>query len=220
MDQKSNIMYAISKGDMFLRPVDGPDGALTSTEIYRYDGDHFIIHDRAQRIIERSCRHYGESYSGRKAQAKRIANISNKTPILLTPIYQTYFFPTHSDRVPENSWLNMHYVVKLKPLKGARCKVTFANDLTVTLPISHHSVKHQFLNCVYFAYLVGRSNQVQTHNPEKPIDYDQQPFNIFEALSQYALLENAKRELEEKKKRRKKRLTCSYVILNFVLNKL
>ncbi|ELH4423671.1 competence protein ComK [Staphylococcus pseudintermedius] len=198
MDQKSNIMYAISKGDMFLRPVDGPDGALTSTEIYRYDGDHFIIHDRAQRIIERSCRHYGESYSGRKAQAKRIANISNKTPILLTPIYQTYFFPTHSDRVPENSWLNMHYVVKLKPLKGARCKVTFANDLTVTLPISHHSVKHQFLNCVYFAYLVGRSNQVQTHNPEKPIDYDQQPFNIFEALSQYALLENAKRELEEK----------------------
>ncbi|EGQ4262826.1 competence protein ComK [Staphylococcus pseudintermedius] len=201
MDQKSNIMYAISKGDMFLRPVDGPDGALTSTEIYRYDGDHFIIHDRAQRIIERSCRHYGESYSGRKAQAKRIANISNKTPILLTPIYQTYFFPTHSDRVPENSWLNMHYVVKLKPLKGARCKVTFANDLTVTLPISHHSVKHQFLNCVYFAYLVGRSNQVQTHNPEKPIDYDQQPFNIFEALSQYALLENAKRELEEKRKK-------------------
>ncbi|WP_214520474.1 competence protein ComK [Staphylococcus pseudintermedius] len=201
MDQKSNIMYAISKGDMFLRPVDGPDGALTSTEIYRYDGDHFIIHDRSQRIIERSCRHYGESYSGRKAQAKRIANISNKTPILLTPIYQTYFFPTHSDRVPENSWLNMHYVVKLKPLKGARCKVTFANDLTVTLPISHHSVKHQFLNCVYFAYLVGRSNQVQTHNPEKPIDYDQQPFNIFEALSQYALLENAKRELEEKKKK-------------------
>ncbi|NCJ13599.1 competence protein ComK [Staphylococcus pseudintermedius] len=201
MDQKSNIMYAISKGDMFLRPVDGPDGALTSTEIYRYDGDHFIIHDRAQRIIERSCRHYGESYSGRKAQAKRIANISNKTPILLTPIYQTYFFPTHSDRVPENSWLNMHYVVKFKPLKGARCKVTFANDLTVTLPISHHSVKHQFLNCVYFAYLVGRSNQVQTHNPEKPIDYDQQPFNIFEALSQYALLENAKRELEEKKKK-------------------
>ncbi|EII6325763.1 competence protein ComK [Staphylococcus pseudintermedius] len=201
MDQKSNIMYAISKGDMFLRPVDGPDGALTSTEIYRYDGDHFIIHDRAQRIIERSCRHYGESYSGRKAQAKRIANISNKTPILLTPIYQTYFFPTHSDRVPENSWLNMHYVVKLKPLKGARCKVTFANDLTVTLPISHHSVKHQFLNCVYFAYLVGRSNQVQTHNPEKPIDYDQQPFNIFEALSQYALLENAKSELEEKKKK-------------------
>lgn len=201
MDQKSNIMYAISKGDMFLRPVDGPDGALTSTEIYRYDGDHFIIHDRAQRIIERSCRHYGESYSGRKAQAKRIANISNKTPILLTPIYQTYFFPTHSDRVPENSWLNMHYVVKLKPLKGARCKVTFANDLTVTLSISHHSVKHQFLNCVYFAYLVGRSNQVQTHNPEKPIDYDQQPFNIFEALSQYALLENAKRELEEKKKK-------------------
>lgn len=201
MDQKSNIMYAISKGDMFLRPVDGPEGALTSTEIYRYDGDHFIIHDRAQRIIERSCRHYGESYSGRKAQAKRIANISNKTPILLTPIYQTYFFPTHSDRVPENSWLNMHYVVKLKPLKGARCKVTFANDLTVTLPISHHSVKHQFLNCVYFAYLVGRSNQVQTHNPEKPIDYDQQPFNIFEALSQYALLENAKRELEEKKKK-------------------
>lgn len=195
-------MYAISKGDMFLRPVDGPDGALTSTEIYRYDGDHFIIHDRAQRIIERSCRHYGESYSGRKAQAKRIANISNKTPILLTPIYQTYFFPTHSDRVPENSWLNMHYVVKLKPLKGARCKVTFANDLTVTLPISHHSVKHQFLNCVYFAYLVGRSNQVQTHNPEKPIDYDQQPFNIFEALSQYALLENAKRELEEKKKKK------------------
>ncbi|HEC2152740.1 competence protein ComK [Staphylococcus delphini] len=201
MDQKSNTMYAISKGDMFLRPVDGPDGALTSTEIYRYDGDYFIIHDRAQRIIERSCRHYGESYSGRKAQAKRIANISNKTPILLTPIYQTYFFPTHSDRVPENSWLNMHYVVKLKPLKGARCKVTFANDLTVTLPISHHSVKHQFLNCVYFAYLVGRSNQVQTHNPEKPIDYDQQPFNIFEALSQYALLENAKRELEEKKKK-------------------
>lgn len=194
-------MYAISKGDMFLRPVDGPDGALTSTEIYRYDGDHFIIHDRAQRIIERSCKHYGESYSGRKAQAKRIANISNKTPILLTPIYQTYFFPTHSDRVPENSWLNMHYVVKLKPLKGARCKVTFANDLTVTLPISHHSVKHQFLNCVYFAYLVGRSNQVQTHNPEKPIDYDQQPFNIFEALSQYALLENAKIKLEEKKKK-------------------
>lgn len=199
MDQKSNVAYAICKGDMFLRPVDGPDGALMNTEIYRYDGDHFIIYDRVQRIMERSCKHYGESYSGRKAQAKRIANISNKTPILLTPIYQTYFFPTHSDRVPENCWLNMHYVVKLKPLKGARCKVTFANDLTVTLNISYHSIKHQFLNCVYFAYLLSRSNHVQTHNPEKPIDYDQQRFNIFEALSQYALLENAKKDLEEKK---------------------
>ncbi|MDK3669639.1 hypothetical protein O0B21_06815 [Staphylococcus pseudintermedius] len=77
MDQKSNIMYAISKGDMFLRPVDGPDGALTSTEIYRYDGDHFIIHDRAQRIIERSV----DITVNRTQEEKHKLNVS---PISLT----------------------------------------------------------------------------------------------------------------------------------------
>ncbi|CAD7360244.1 competence protein ComK [Staphylococcus schleiferi] len=199
MNHKFNSAYAICKGDMFLRPVDGPDGILMSTEVFRYDGEQFVVHDRTQRIMERSCRHYGETYAGRKGQAKRIASISNKTPILLTPIYQTYFFPTHSDRVPENCWINMHYVVKLKSMKGSRCKVTFANEQSIILNVSHHSIKHQFLNCIYFAYLMGRSNQVQTHNPEKPIDYSQERFNIFEALSQYALLEKAKKEMSEKK---------------------
>ncbi|NJH67782.1 competence protein ComK [Staphylococcus agnetis] len=181
--------YIIMKGDMFLRPTDGPYGINQSTEILKYDEPPIIVHEPLIKIIENSCKCYGETYQSRKAQTRRISNLKSKLPINITPIFPSFYFPSHSDRATENSWMNMHFVERIKKLKGAKVKITFVNGQSVILNVSEHTISTQYRNCITFSYLLDRKAKALTTNPEKPIDYNKDNFNIYEALSRYAILE-------------------------------
>lgn len=181
--------YIIMKGDMFLRPTDGLYGINQSTEILKYDEPPIIVHEPLIQIIENSCKCYGETYQSRKAQTRRISNLKSKLPINITPIFPSFYFPSHSDRAIENSWMNMHFVERIKKLKGAKVKITFVNGQSVILNVSEHTISTQYRNCITFSYLLDRKAKALTTNPEKPIDYNKDNFNIYEALSRYAILE-------------------------------
>ncbi|KFE41804.1 competence protein ComK [Staphylococcus agnetis] len=181
--------YIIMKGDMFLRPTDGLYGINQSTEILKYDEPPIIVHEPLIQIIENSCKCYGETYQSRKAQTRRISNLKSKLPINITPIFPSFYFPSHSDRATENSWMNMHFIERIKKLKGAKVKITFVNGQSVILNVSEHTISTQYRNCITFSYLLDRKAKALTTNPEKPIDYNKDNFNIYEALSRYAILE-------------------------------
>ena len=184
-----NQQYIIKKGDMVLQPCNLTIGPYAGTCIYRYQEDNYTVKDRTHKIIERSCRFYGSSYVFKKEDTIRITGINSKPPILFTPLFPTYFFPTHSDRKEENTWINIHYVSHIKPMKEKKCKVIFVDKQSITVNISAHSMQHQYLNGIYYYYMMDRAAKVATFDPESPIDYSKSQLNIYEALAKYSLFE-------------------------------
>ncbi|MBI5975245.1 competence protein ComK [Staphylococcus canis] len=188
---------AIKSSDMILIPKEKNNNQIT--EVWQFDGSKTIIDLPVQKVMERSCRFYGDSYSNRKSQTKMISGISNKSPILVAPLFAIYLFPTHSDRVSDNCWINPFFVRKIKPLKGTRTKIIFVNDESVIINVSYHSLKHQMLNCTYFHFLMHREMSIKKADPDKPVDYEAPTFKLFDAMARYALIEKVK--FEKLKKR-------------------
>lgn len=182
--------YIIKKGDMVLQPCNLSTGKYEGSYLLKYKDDSKVLKERVPKIIDRSCRFYGSSYHFKKEDTVRITGISSKPPILFTPLFPTYFFPTHSDRKEENTWINIHYVHQIKPLKEKKCKVTFVDNQTIVANISAHSMHHQYLNGIYYYYMMDRAARVATFDPESPIDYTKPQLNIYEALAKYSLFEN------------------------------
>ncbi|MEJ7440890.1 competence protein ComK [Staphylococcus warneri] len=180
-------IYVIRKGDMVIRPNYDNQNQPNGSEIIRFDKTVIQSPFKVQKIIERSCKFYGNNYLSKKAETNRITGISSKPPILLTPLFPTYFFPTHSDRQEENLWINMHYVESIKELKHRKCKIIFANNETITLNVSFHILWHQYTNAIFFYYMVDKQSRMKSNDPDKPIDYEKSSLNIFEALSRYSL---------------------------------
>ncbi|MCE5089339.1 competence protein ComK [Staphylococcus devriesei] len=185
-----NTVYIIRKGDMVIKPIFDEHGQTNGTKIMKYDTSTETSPFKTQKIIERSCKFYGNNYISKKSEAHRIAGITSKPPILLTPLFPTYLFPTHSDRLEENMWINMHYVLEVKPLKNRKSKIIFANEQALNLNVSYHSLWHQYSNCIYYYYMVDKHARMKSNNPEMPIDYEKSTLNIFEALSHYSLLQD------------------------------
>lgn len=182
--------YIIKKGDMALQPCNLSIGQYEGTSIYKYKEESNVIKDRIHKIIDRSCRFYGSSYVFKKEDTMRITGICSKPPILFTPLFPTYFFPTHSDRKEENTWINIHYVQSIRTLKDKKSKVTFVDNQSMIVNISAHSMQHQYLNGIYYYYMMDRAARVATFDPESPIDYTKSQLNIYEALAKYSLFEN------------------------------
>ncbi|HIH0222980.1 TPA: competence protein ComK [Staphylococcus aureus] len=186
----SQNIYVIRKGDMVIRPAFDDDDQRNGSEIIRFDKTRIQNPFKVQKIIERSCKFYGNTYLGKKAETNRITGISSKPPILLTPLFPTYFFPTHSDRQNENIWLNMHYIESIKELKYRKCKVTFINNESIILHVSYHSLWHQYNNSIFYYYMVDKQSRMISKNPDQPIDYNKATLNVFEALTRYSLFED------------------------------
>ncbi|WP_270525341.1 competence protein ComK [Staphylococcus epidermidis] len=189
MTHLPETIYVIRKGDMVIRPKYDEYQQTNGTEIIRFDQTRKESPFKVQRSIERSCKFYGNNYISKKAETNRITGISSKPPILLTPLFPTYFFPTHSDRQEENIWINMHYIENVKELKNRKSKIIFANGDSLTLNVSFHSLWHQYTNAIIYYYMVDKQSRMKSNNPEQPIDYNQSSLNIFEALSRYSLFE-------------------------------
>ena len=190
MTNFSESIYVIRKGDMLIRPRYDEYQQTSGAEIIRFDKSRKESPFKVQRIIERSCKFYGNSYLSKKSETNRITGISSKPPILLTPLFPTYFFPTHSDRQDENIWINMHYIDSIKELKNRKSKVIFANGESFILNVSYHSLWHQYTNAIIYYYMVDKHARMKSNNPEQLIDYNQSSLNIFEALSRYSLLDD------------------------------
>lgn len=189
MTNFSESIYVIRKGDMLIRPRYDEYQQTSGAEIIRFDKTRKESPFKVQRIIERSCKFYGNSYLSKKSKTNRITGITSKPPILLTPLFPTYFFPTHSDRQEENIWINMHYIESIKELKNRKSKITFANNESFILNVSYHSLWHQYTNAIIYYYMVDKQARMKSNDPEQPIDYNQSSLNIFEALSRYSLFE-------------------------------
>lgn len=68
----SQNIYVIRKGDMVIRPAFDDDDQRNGSEIIRFDKTRIQNPFKVQKIIERSCKFYGNTYLGKKAETNRI----------------------------------------------------------------------------------------------------------------------------------------------------
>lgn len=51
-------------------------------------------------------------------------------------------------------------------------------------------MRHQYLNAIYYYYMMDRAARIATFDPDAPIDYTKPQLNIYEALAKYSLFEH------------------------------
>lgn len=81
----------IQQEDMALYPISNGRGMHASTKILKVNSPSLILPKKPQKVLEVSCRFYGAPYLHKKNEATRITGITSKPPILLTPLFPTYF---------------------------------------------------------------------------------------------------------------------------------
>lgn len=179
--------YIVRDTTLYLRPI-MIDGVL-KTEVKEYGKKAFIVDQRPLILIEQSCIFYKTTYAARKEQTRLIADICHKPPIVLKPESGTYFFPTHSDRVPQSHWFNLARIDSYSRGRYNDTQIVFDDGSTVNFPISSHIINMQFLHAVKLEYCL-RTKAIKNDNvANKEIDYGKSCTNIYEVLAMYALLE-------------------------------
>ena len=91
MTNFSESIYVIRKGDMLIRPRYDEYQQTSGAEIIRFDKSRKESPFKVQRIIERSCKFYGNSYLSKNLKLIELQVSLVKPPILLTPLFPTYF---------------------------------------------------------------------------------------------------------------------------------
>ena len=121
MTNFSESIYVIRKGDMLIRPRYDEYQQTSGAEIIRFDKSRKESPFKVQRIIERSCKFYGNSYLSKNLKLIEL-QVSLVNHLFYLPFISNLFFPTHSDRQDENIWINMHYIDNIKELKNRKVK--------------------------------------------------------------------------------------------------
>lgn len=147
----------------------------------------FIVEERPLSIIETSCVFYHSSYNNRKLATKLIANITTKPPIVVDPGCNAYFFPTHSDRSKEQSWINLQYVDYYKEGEFLDTIVYFDDKSNISVPISKYVFNSQFINTIKLEYSLRTKLKKQDRLHKRNIDEQMNP-KLIEILSMYSLL--------------------------------
>ncbi|MCS4486655.1 competence protein ComK [Staphylococcus americanisciuri] len=156
MPQQINTQHIIDANVMLIKPIAGPDGVNTRTELLYNNGKRKTKNMRPLRFIEYACRHRYNTYPHIKAEVKTLIDVSSKPPFFLPDPQSLAFFSTHSDRVPENCWINVRYVQKIEHYKTSKSKVYLYGGHTLIVNVSEYTLRHQYQNGLHLAYTLIR----------------------------------------------------------------
>lgn len=106
--------------------------------------DEFLVNESAFSIIDKSCKFFGSSYSGRFEGTKHLTGISYKSPIIIEETKNIIFFPTSSPRIVDCSWISLNNILTYKNVSG-KTMLEFSNGYNLKLDISYNIVENQIL---------------------------------------------------------------------------
>ncbi|WP_368737761.1 competence protein ComK [Bacillus sp. EB106-08-02-XG196] len=98
-----------------------------------------------------ACLEGGSTYDGRRLAVCHQTGAHNKVLIPINPLEGIYAFPTHSPKVHECNWIFYHHgrTFEPHPKNPNKSIITFKNNLTLTLVVSHHTMKKQMHHAAY-----------------------------------------------------------------------
>lgn len=112
-------------------------------------GVHCMKDTHSVKFIDSLCLQYGSSYEGRKAACKRVCQIKQKVPILLSEKTKDILFPLSDIRKDECIWLN-HRAIRFAKTKQGSTYIKFENETTITLHKDIRILKRQMAVCQMF----------------------------------------------------------------------
>src|SRR5699024_3927847 len=94
------------------------------------------------KIIENACISDWTTYEGRRRAVIQHMNFYQKVPIPTSIQHRQIFFPTHSPKHIDNSWIAAHHIMQIKKYAN-KATIQFSNGYHLTLNISYHILRKQ-----------------------------------------------------------------------------
>ncbi|CAM3949481.1 competence protein ComK [Bacillus paramycoides] len=142
MDNENNIF--ISSSTMMLEPYKHP---YYRTKIIDSSGNHLYSCQTGLQLIKKSCLTTVHStYQGRRDAIQANFKLKQNVPIPINHREYICAFPTESPSSPNCIWLFYNQIDDIEFFKKInKANIHFLNGTTVTMHISTHKLKQQFL---------------------------------------------------------------------------
>ena len=129
--------YEVNNGTLAVLPND-EDSSL----VYE-DDNRYIIHEKAYKIMDDSCKYFGSTYEGRKNGSKEILGAEYKVPIIVEDSNNLIVFPTTSPFSDDCVWISLKRVKNIFKIDSFNTKILFDNNVEIIVPCSFRSVENQ-----------------------------------------------------------------------------
>ena len=138
-------MYEIDLSTVMLIGINEEKTKVITTD------SEFIINFDSKKIIDNSCKFFGNSLTDRVKMTKRLTNIKSKTPIIIEDSRNIIFFPLKSTREKCNIWISFSNLEKyVKSLD--KTIFYFHNNKQVVIDFSYYIIDNQVTRCMMLDY--------------------------------------------------------------------
>ena len=138
-------MYEIDLSTLMLIGLDDEN-----TKIITLD-DELVINIDSKKIIDNSCKFFGNTLNERVNITKRLINIKSKSPIIIEDTRNIIFFPLKSVRDKCNIWISFNNLEKYIK-KDEKTVFIFKNGKEVIIDFSYYIIDNQVTRSLMLDY--------------------------------------------------------------------
>ena len=138
-------MYEIDLSTLMLIGLDDEN-----TKIITLD-DELVINIDSKKIIDNSCKFFGNTLNDRVNITKRLINIKSKSPIIIEDTRNIIFFPLKSVRDKCNIWISFNNLEKYIK-KDEKTVFIFKNGKEVIIDFSYYIIDNQVTRSLMLDY--------------------------------------------------------------------
>lgn len=116
--------------------------------------DNKLINKSKSEDIENSlqflndlCIKHGSTYKGRIDACKRLLNINQKVPLLISELTLEIWFPILSAKNKNNIWLNYNEILSYKGIENNKTIIKFKNGYRYEIEYNSRIIKNQMMRC-------------------------------------------------------------------------
>ena len=102
------------------------------------------------------CIKHGSTYKGRIDACKRLLNINQKVPLLISELTLEIWFPILSAKNKDNIWLNYNEILSYKAIDNNKTIIKFKNGYRYEIEYNSRIIKNQMMRC---EELINKLNQ-------------------------------------------------------------
>ena len=145
-------MYEIDLSTVMLIGIDSD-----KTRVITLDSE-FIVNYDSKKIIDHSCKFFGNSLAERVNMTKRLININSKSPIIVEESRNILFFPLKSVREKCNIWISFNNLEKY--IKNEeKTKFIFTNGKEVIIDFSYYIIDNQVTRSLMLDYEIKKRRE-------------------------------------------------------------
>ena len=111
------------------------------------DGKDVLLGDSIIKYFEDKCNDHLSTYEGRIKACKKVLNISQKAPLLISELTMELWFPTLSDKKKENIWINYNEVLNFISKSSYETLITYKSGYKYIVPFNYRIIKNQMDRC-------------------------------------------------------------------------